>query len=711
MTTLVSTARRRGASAEPAAAPAAQRRSDGAVEIAELWRILWHRRLLILAIAGLFALAALLYGLLTPSLYTASSQILIDPRDRNVVSNDVNPSAVSPDGGIAQVESQASVVQSTGVLVRAIRAARLTEDEEFVPRGFLSGLFGFARSQPPASADGLSPAEAEALANLRRKMSVRRADKVLVVDVVVTTREAEKSATLANGIAEAYLADQAEARSRAARAASEGLSARLAEQRKRVEAAENAVERYRADNNLVAASGRLITDQQLAEISNQHSAAQARTAALRAQVEQLSQQRREGGLAGNTAEAMQSAVIAKLREQEAVLVQREAEMQAQLGPRHPQFVATRSQLERTRQLITTEIQRVEQALRRDYDRAVGNERLLASKLEALTRQTQGSDQASVRLRDLQRDLEAARSVYASFLLRAQETREQANLDSTNARVISRALPPLRKSWPPLALLVLGAASIGLGLGAGAALVREYAAPHLFSLTQAEASTGVPVIGVFGRGPRQADAGAPVTAPPAVAPQGRDLNSAGLALLRLSEEPPSRPSLQSIVLVSTAADAAERKRAAQLLAEAAAVRGEEVLLVDADVTRGEAGEGRGLLSVLRTECSLESALRVRADSDIGLLPLGGAEARPQGIGRAAAARLLADAARHFDVVIIDGGAPGQNLGMAALFGAAEHVVLVTRLYETRQSEIAAVSEAVGVLGRSLSATILVDPRQG
>ncbi len=162
---------------------------------------------------------------------------------------------------------------------------------------------------------------------------MKRADKTLVLDIIVTTKSADKSALIANAVAEAYLADQAEARSRNARDASVAITARLAELRRRVEEAENAVERYRVDNNLVTSSGRPITDQQLGEMSSQY-AAQARVATLRAQVEDIAR-RREGALAGSSTEATQSAVIAKLREQESTLIQRDADLQTQLGPLHP----------------------------------------------------------------------------------------------------------------------------------------------------------------------------------------------------------------------------------------------------------------------------------------------------------------------------------------------------------------------------------------
>ena len=70
--------------------------------MADLGRILARRRSLILGTAALLGLLATLYAFLTPSLYTAVSQILIDPRDRQVVTNDINPGALSPDGGVTR---------------------------------------------------------------------------------------------------------------------------------------------------------------------------------------------------------------------------------------------------------------------------------------------------------------------------------------------------------------------------------------------------------------------------------------------------------------------------------------------------------------------------------------------------------------------------------------------------------------------------------
>lgn len=731
--------------------PAAQARRwhhDGTVEATDVWRILWHRRFFILGTAAVFVALALVYGLLTPALYSASAQILIDPRDRQVLTNDVNPSAVAPDGGVTQVESQVSVIQSAGVLLRAIAATDLSKDPEFNGSGLFTRLGDFLGRPAPVSGPrrSLTPAEARTLTALRRRLAVKRADKVLVVEVVVTAQDPDKSARIANAIADAYLVDQAEARSQAAREASDALTARLAEQRRRVEMAENAVERYRAENNLTVASGRLISDQQLTEIGNQLSQAQSRTSVLKAQVDQIARQRGAGGPAGSTSEAMQSAVVQKLREQEATLVQREADLETQLGPRHPAIAAVRSQLGNIRQLISAELERLSRSVRTDYERALANEKQLAARLETLTRQTQSSDQASVRLRELQRDLEAVRAVYANYLLRAQETREQAGLDTTNARIITRAQPPQQKSWPPISVLLVGALGAGLGLGAGGALVREYVSPKLLSSGQVQSLLGAPVIGILPpegedeRARNMPEPKEPETTPAvagsfwrrklaatveaavpgaagarpadtAGSAETRAEAIAGLALLRLFDVNDTRLAqapVRSVLLTSTHEDSGERSRTAFLLAHVAAMRGDRVLLIDGDVEQNQQSSLPGILDVLRGESPLAGTIHYGSRRDVALMPKGRQRSNGAKVSsRAFAIRTLAEAGKDFDIVIIDGGVLSRNIKMAPMVAVVEQILLVSRLNGAEQRDVAEIAEATMVMGRSIGAAILID----
>ena len=231
------------------------------------------------------------------------------------------------------------------------------------------------------------------------------------------------------------------ARAETARRVTDSLSARLSELRERVRDAEEQVERYKREHNIVGASGRLVDEQQLTELNNQLGMAKARTAEAKARYEQLQRQQRGGADAGATAEAVQSNTIGRLREQYATVARQEANLAAELGPRHPWVIDARAQVRNAQQHITEELTRVAEANRNDYERALANENSLASSLDALKRKAMDTSLAFVKLRELERESEASRAVYESFLGRAREMREQERLDTANVRVLSDAQPP------------------------------------------------------------------------------------------------------------------------------------------------------------------------------------------------------------------------------------------------------------------------------
>ncbi|MCZ8546607.1 exopolysaccharide transport family protein [Mesorhizobium qingshengii] len=670
------------------------------VELGDLKRILVRRRLWIVGTAVLLTLATLLYGLLTPALYSSVAEIIVDPQDLQVVTNNINPSGLAPDGGITQVESQVSVVQSTGVLLRAIKATNLTEDPEFNGQGLLSRWLG---SGPDQKDRTLSTLDA-----LRSRLAVKRADKVLVIDVIVTARSADKAALLANAIAQAYLADQASARAQAATDASKSITARLDEQRKRVQQAENAVEAYKAANNMVMAAGTLVSDQELTDLNTQLSAAQSRTATLKAQVDQL---RKQNGAADATSEAMRSSVISSLRTQEATLVDQVSQLGTELGPRHPSMIAAQQQLRDTRQLIARELGRIQTAAETDYERALANQQALEAKVAGMKSKSLDTDQASVRLRELQRDLEAVRSVYATYLQRAQETREQINVDSTNARVISDAMPAQKKSWPPLGLLLFGAVFGGLGLGTGLALIAEYSSPTVLSSNQMQSAIDAPVLGILPAGARAGRRWWPFGASPAVAASQKTDAVVGLALRRMftsGRRPPDWPLVPSILVTSPPEDGAQRNRIARLLANAAAARGSRVLFVDTNAGNGQKDPQPGILDVLRGEYAFEAISRYAPGSNVALLGRGRPKAAFQEAhGVYFAQHMLTQASRSFELVVVDGGALAENLNASPLVAMVDEIVLVARLNATPMRDVTATVQAISVMGRVPTGALLVD----
>ncbi|MGB7034365.1 MAG: GumC family protein, partial [Xanthobacteraceae bacterium] len=430
---------------------------------AAIWR---GRATILLTTIAALALAAL-FIVLAPREYTAATQILIDPTDLRAVGNEAQQTQMS-DAAAMQIESQVNVLTSDAVLGRVVASENLEHDPEFVrPPSFLAVLMGKA-----AVPGGQKLA---ALDELKRRIKVTRDPRTLVVEVDVTSRDPYKAVRIANAVAQSYLTEQTQVRANAARQVSQSLSGRLQELKQKVHDAEKNAEDYKARNNLVTANGQLVTDQQLTDMNNQLAVARARTADAKALLDQIAQVQRKKDDNGAFPAALQSPTIAALRSQYAEVMRREAEQTATLGALHPAVIDIKAQAQRLHDMIDTEIDRAAAAARTEYETAKASEQTLTGNYAALKQTAMDNSQAMVGLRELDRDAQASRDIYQAFLVRAQETGAQEQVDTKNIRVLSKAdLPQKRSSPPPSLLLALGALMFGAAAGTGIVLVRPMA---------------------------------------------------------------------------------------------------------------------------------------------------------------------------------------------------------------------------------------------
>ena len=245
----------------------------------------------------------------------------------------------------------------------------------------------------------------------------------------------------------------------------------MSELQARVRQADERVEKFREDHNLVSAGGVLTSDQNLRDLNNQLVLAQTRQDEDRAKLEQI-QRLRASRQVDAVPEAVQSPSIVQLKSQIAEAVRRRAALARQLGPRHPDYVAADNEVQTLQNLMGQELQRVAQAARNQYGRSKQNEQALQQSVGAMSRSSLQTSKASVQLRELERDADASRALFTSFLSRSQELAEQTQLYTNNVRQISSALPALRRANLPGAVVLAVTLILGLGLGTALAALLE-----------------------------------------------------------------------------------------------------------------------------------------------------------------------------------------------------------------------------------------------
>ncbi|WP_036286652.1 GumC family protein [Methylosinus sp. PW1] len=427
-----------------------------------------RNKLFILSVALACAVGGYaLTKLLTPR-YVAAAQIYLDPRGLPGLEGDANQGQDST-GFINFVETQTRILTSQVVLERVVEAEKLTEDPEFgASTSFFGKLFGrFGRAPTKEEiVDG-------AVRALGTKIMVRRPERTFIIDIAASSDNAQKSARIANAVAQAYIDVRSTMHKDAAQQAASSFTGRLDGLRERLLAAEKAVEAYKAENGFVGTRDSYIDEQRLKELNQQLTFARTRLEDTRSRFEQVQRAAHSDTELAAIAANMNLMTLNALRGQQAEAAQKLADLSAELGPQHPVVKNATARLAETKRLVNTELARVAVSLRKDYERARSTEEALNREMQKLEGRAVVSAQASVKLRDLEREVEVSRTIYESFLTRSRQTGEARQLDAASTHIITMATPPIARSFPPGAGLMTGAGFVaGLTLGLGLAFLRE-----------------------------------------------------------------------------------------------------------------------------------------------------------------------------------------------------------------------------------------------
>ncbi|HEY4192125.1 MAG TPA: GNVR domain-containing protein [Mesorhizobium sp.] len=422
------------------------------------------------------ALLGVALALSTPKKFEAATELIADPRDLQITDHDLTQSGLASDTTLAIVENQVRVLTSGTVLNQVAEKLNLFDDPEFngQAKGF-PGVMTLIRSMlsrdDGAVAGGDDRLRTVVIRNLAESLSVERGGKTFVITIGAKTENGEKSALIANTMADVFLQTYGKMQSDTAGRATDELTGRLGELRKAVETAERKVETFKSEHDLVDAQGRLISDDELLKLNEQLTVARARTLELNAKAASARSVDVDSVVAGTLPEEISSNAMNDLRSQYAKLKQEADRADVRLGPRHPERLALDAQLAGARERIAAELKRIGSSLQTDLKRAVQLEQQLSSRLAQLKVRSGDVNGDQVTARELERDANAKRAVYEAFLLRAKQTGEQKDINTANISVISKAYAPLDPTGPSRALTVLAGLLLGFASGVGLGAMR------------------------------------------------------------------------------------------------------------------------------------------------------------------------------------------------------------------------------------------------
>jgi succinoglycan biosynthesis transport protein ExoP len=438
----------------------------GEPDIMGLGRLLWFKKTKIIGFTLIAAAGAfMIVNAITPR-YRSESRMLLEVRENifmraEAEKNTAERSNLDPEA----ITSQIQVALSRDLAHEVIKKEKLDENSEFDGGGVMSSLLGLVGlGRDPGS---LSKDERTLQAYYER-LSVYAIEKSRVIAIDFDSANPELAARVANTVAETYLSLQQSAKQDQTRAAGNWLAVEIDKMRTKVADAEAKVEEYRVKSNLfVGSNNSSLPNQQLTEINSQIAAARGQKADLEARARQLRDQVRSGRPI-ESSDITNSESMRRLVDQRVALRSQLAEQSSTLLDQHPRIKELRAQIGELDRQIKVEGERLARQL--DNDAAVAGNRLesLTTSLDTVKKLASQNNEQDVQLRALEREAKTQRDLLESYLAKYREASARDNINAAppEARIISRATPAIKPTFPKKTPTVLIAAFAAFALAAG-----------------------------------------------------------------------------------------------------------------------------------------------------------------------------------------------------------------------------------------------------
>nr|MBI1231086.1 AAA family ATPase [Cytophagales bacterium] len=427
----------------------------------------------LIAFSTLFSLLlAVLYISFTARQYTAITSILLDPAQAQTVSE---ISAKAQRGfEDQQIFSELEVLKSRRVAEKAMeyllpRQELIKLENDFVDRerkltALRSGLYVYREGQ----------------------------SYVLVLHYVHT--DPEEAAKRANAFARAFTYEQINAFSEGSEKTVDWLKNKIEELRENSVEAYEAVQAFRVRHNLINSGGSTVNEQQLSNMNTQLSNAKAATATARARYYHAEEIIKKNDISAAVAEAFDNDVINNVRAQYIDGQQRLLKLIRTLGEDHQAVISLRQEQEEARNVIFTEMKRITQSFKNEYEVLKTREQSLEESLTALISQKIENDKLAFELLALEKEAESFQALYNDYLEKFEIIGQQESFPVSESRILSEAVRPLESSHPKTFLIIGMALIVGVGLGVFLALLVDNFDKSFKRAGQVEKTTGLFFLG-------------------------------------------------------------------------------------------------------------------------------------------------------------------------------------------------------------------------
>ena len=318
-----------------------------------------------------------------------------------------------------------------------------------------------------------------------------------LVDVKYRHPDPALATSIVNALARNYIEQNLEYRFMTSKEANDWLGARLAEQRKEVEAAEARLQSYREQNETIALADRdNITVQKLADLNAAVTRAKTDRLTKEAMHRQLQASASNRARLDTAPQILTNPFIQQLKGELAALQQQVEQASGRLGKKHPDMIKLESAIRLAEAKLSSEIEKIVQSVRSEYQAALAHENSLVVALDQQKAEALAMNRKAIAYSVLERDVESGIQLYNNLLQRTKETGVTGELRTSNIRIVDPAEKPRTPVSPNRARNELLALFLGTLCACGLVAFFEYMDSRIKSPEEIRAHLGLTHLGML-----------------------------------------------------------------------------------------------------------------------------------------------------------------------------------------------------------------------
>lgn len=493
--------------------------------------------------------------------------------------------------------------------------------------------------QTTESAAALTEEEQQARARrnavqwLRNNLSLTQITGSRVIEIEFSSPDAKEAATVANTIGEEYIAFQQILKNQDVDTVVELMNRRIEDLKSRLDESQETLEQARLELSERQAQSLEMTEIQLNSLNAELARIRLLLTDAQARRDRAATALATGEELWSVTEFRDSSMIAGFRQREIELREQIAGERAITGESvSPSSTVNRALLDQVRQSIREEAGYIIASLQFEVESLQQREAQLQEMVRSLevTSIEQSADQ--LQIERLQREVLANQTLYQSFVDRLREISEQANIQSADARFLSRADTPGQPDNQDRIRLLTTTGVGGLLIGLFVVLLRERINNAFHHPKELAEASGLPVLASIPMSGRRKD---PRKLVRHFLANPRGILAESIRNLRTSvlySDPGNKPK----VVMFTSSQPGEGKTLVSMLTGVASQQtGRNAILVCCDLRNRSSARlyagfprvvegakpGLGLAAVFEKRCSLEEALVHEPESELHMLAIG------------------------------------------------------------------------------------------